>query len=89
MPPLCAIVTNSKVVNENVPASNAATISYSYIELFVCVCLSAETSRNDNVLFHAATALRDALIRDWPSLSFSQIKSVHIYLMDFVVQRLR
>jgi len=49
----------------------------------------AETSQNDYVLFHAVTALRDALIRDWPSVASSQIESVRIYLMKFIVERLR
>jgi len=54
-----------------------------------CVCISVETSQNDYVLFHAVTALRDAIIRDWPSLGLTQIESARIYLMNFVVERLR
>jgi len=54
------------------------------------LCLvSAETSQNDYVLFHAVTALRDALIRDWPSLGLPQIETVRVYLMNFVTERLR
>jgi len=54
-----------------------------------CVFKSAETSQNDCVLFHAVTALRDALVRDWPLLGSSQIESARIYLMNYVVERLR
>jgi len=49
----------------------------------------AETSQNDYVLFHAMTALRDAVIRDWSSLGSSQIESVRVYLMSFIIERPR
>ena len=49
----------------------------------------AEASQNDYVLFHAMTALRDAVIRDWSSLGSSQIESVRVYMMSFVIERPR
>jgi len=49
----------------------------------------AESSRNDCVLFHAVTALCDALVRDWPLLGSSHTESVRIYLMNYIVERPR
>jgi len=57
--------------------------------LLIVFVVFAETSQNDYVLFHAVTALRGALIRDWSSLGPSQIESVRVYLMNFVIERLR
>jgi len=68
--------------------ANCATICVLLAPLIVIVVF-AETSQNDYVLFQAVTALRDALIRDWSSLGSSQIESVRVYLMNFVVERLR
>lgn len=56
-----------------------------------CVFLNAfyptENCTNDYVLFHAASTLKEAVIREWSLLSSDHIQSLRSSLLAFVTQR--
>lgn len=60
------------------------------------VCLSVlklplffptETSKVDYVLFQAATAIMEAVVREWILLEKNSIESLRTFLLTYVLQR--
>ena len=46
-----------------------------------------ETSKVDYVLFQAATAVMEAVVREWVLLEKSSIESLRTFLLTYVLQR--
>lgn len=46
-----------------------------------------ETSKVDYVLFQAATAIMEAVVREWILLEKSSIESLRTFLLTYVLQR--
>lgn len=53
----------------------------------MCPLLSAETSKVDYVLFQAATAIMEAVVREWVLLEKGSIESLRTFLLTYVLQR--
>ncbi|KAH0625120.1 hypothetical protein JD844_033252, partial [Phrynosoma platyrhinos] len=51
-----------------------------------CISLT-ETSKVDYVLFQAATAIMEAVVREWILLEKSSIESLRTFLLTYVLQR--
>ena len=51
------------------------------------ILIFADSSSSDLVLFEAAGLLKDALIREWKSVSEEDLKNLKTYLLNFVVQK--
>lgn len=49
--------------------------------------LSSETSKVDYVLFQAATAVMEAVVREWILLEKGSIESLRTFLLTYVLQR--
>lgn len=47
----------------------------------------AETSKVDYVLFQAATALMESVVREWILLEKTSIESLRAFLLTYVLQR--
>ena len=60
--------------------------SYQFIVPYLKFVFSDSCS-SDLVLFEAAGLLKDALIREWSSVSDQDLKSLQSYLLNFVVQK--
>lgn len=52
-----------------------------------CLLSSAETSKVDYVLFQAATAIMEAVVREWILLDRGSIESLRTSLLTYVLQR--
>lgn len=48
---------------------------------------SPETSKVDYVLFQAATAIMEAVVREWILLEKTSIESLRAFLLTYVLQR--
>lgn len=48
---------------------------------------SPETSKVDYVLFQAATAIMEAVVREWILLEKTSIESLRTFLLTYVLQR--
>lgn len=48
---------------------------------------SSETSKVDYVLFQAATAIMEAVVREWILLEKGSIESLRTFLLTYVLQR--
>ena len=66
-----------------------ATLSFSLlIFLFSHLRFSSpETSKVDYVLFQAATAIMEAVVREWILLEKTSIESLRAFLLTYVLQR--
>ena len=49
--------------------------------------LPPETSKVDYVLFQAATAIMEAVVREWILLEKTSIESLRAFLLTYVLQR--
>ena len=49
--------------------------------------LLTETSKVDYVLFQAATAIMEAVVREWILLEKASIESLRTFLLTYVLQR--
>lgn len=47
----------------------------------------AETSKVDYVLFQAATAIMESVVREWILLEKTSIESLRAFLLTYVLQR--
>ena len=52
-----------------------------------CLVSSPETSKVDYVLFQAATAIMEAVVREWILLEKGSIESLRTFLLTYVLQR--
>lgn len=48
---------------------------------------SSETSKVDYVLFQAATAIMESVVREWILLEKTSIESLRAFLLTYVLQR--
>lgn len=53
----------------------------------VFLSFSTETSKVDYVLFQAATAIMEAVVREWILLEKNSIESLRTFLLTYVLQR--
>lgn len=55
--------------------------------LKLCLFFPTETSKVDYVLFQAATAIMEAVVREWILLEKASIESLRTFLLTYVLQR--
>lgn len=59
----------------------------SLASLYLLSLPPAETSKVDYVLFQAATALMESVVREWILLEKTSIESLRAFLLTYVLQR--
>ena len=55
--------------------------------MFNCFLYYIEQSRNDYVLFQAASTIKEAILREWNILDNSDIESLRSFLLTFVTHK--
>lgn len=58
-----------------------------YLSSLTSILSSPETSKVDYVLFQAATAVMEAVVREWILLEKTSIESLRAFLLTYVLQR--
>lgn len=53
----------------------------------LCFLLCTEQSRNDYVLFQAASTIKEAILREWTILDKADIESLRSFLLTFVTHK--
>lgn len=80
------MVTNGGLITHALQWTNAAVLNpLPHFTLFLAP--PAETSKVDYVLFQAATAVMESVVREWILLEKTSIESLRAFLLTYVLQR--
>lgn len=66
---------------------NTFKLNTCFLILKLPLFFPAETSKVDYVLFQAATAIMEAVVREWILLEKASIESLRTFLLTYVLQR--
>lgn len=60
---------------------------HTVVKVKMCFLSFTEQSRNDYVLFQAASTIKGAIIREWTILEKADIESLRSFLLTFVTHK--